>query len=162
MSAAVAAAGGDQQATIGPSKRVNGMLVVQGAAQRSQARLFSDWCDPVVLTPGRRTRECGRIPRTARLFVGYGLFAPEATIDRAWKASKWEMWIDNQRVNLQAFGTADRTLVKYPPAGNEDVVLREWSVTLVRATPGRHTIRYRTTEHSGTADTTWKFTVPSR
>jgi hypothetical protein len=70
------------------------------------------------------------------------------------------MWIDGQRVDLQAFGTADRTLQKYPPAGNIDVVLREWNVTLLRATTGRHTIRYRTREPRGVMDTTWRFTVP--
>ena len=161
MSGAVAVAGNEHLATIEPSTRVNGMLVVQGSARRTQARLFSDWCDPVVLTPARRTRSCGRIPRVPRLFVGYGLFDSQAKIERTWKSSKWEMWIDGQRVNLQAFGTADRLLLKYGPAGNKDVVLREWNVTLVDATPGRHTLRYRTREPVGVTDTTWVFTVPS-
>ena len=160
IAAAAAVAGTEQADVIGPSTRVNGMLVVQGTAQRSEARLFSDWCDPVVLTPGRRTRSCGRIPRTVRLYVGYGLFAPEAKIERTWQEAHWQMWIDGKRVNLQAFGTSDRTLAKYPPAGNKDVTLREWNVTLVRATAGRHTIRYRNYEAGGTIDTTWTFTVP--
>ena len=159
MSGAVAVAGNERLATIEPSTRVNGMLVVQGSARRAQVRLFSDWCDPVVLSPGRRTRSCGRIPRAPRLFVGYGLFDSQANIERTWKASRWEMWIDGQRVNLQAFGTADRFLLRYGPAGNKDVVLREWSVTLVDATPGRHTLRYRTREPVGVTDTTWTFTV---
>jgi hypothetical protein len=136
------------------------MLVVQGTAQRSQTRLFPNWCDPVVLTPGRRTRSCGRIPQTTRLYVGYGLFESEAKIDRIWKAAKWEMWIDGKRVNLEAFGSSDRWLLKYGPAGNQDVVLREWQVTLLRTTPGRHTIRYRNREAGGVIDTTWTFTVP--
>lgn len=161
MSGAVAVAGNEQLETIQPWTRVNGMLVVQGSAQYSQVRLFSDWCDPVVLTPGRRTRSCGRIPPAPRLFVGYGLFDSPAEIGRSWRASKWEMWIDGQRVNLQAFGTADRWLLKYGPAGNEDVVLREWNVTLVDATPGRHTLRYRWRDPVGVTDTTWLFTVPS-
>jgi hypothetical protein len=161
MSAAVAVAGIGNRATIEPWTRVNGMLVVQGPARLTQARLFSDWCDPVVLTPGRRTRNCGRVPRAPRLFVGYGLFDSQAKIERTWKASKWEMWIDGQRVDLQAFGTADRSLLKYGPAGNKDVVLREWNVTLVDATPGRHTLRYRTREPVGVTDTTWTFTIPS-
>lgn len=124
-------------------------------------RLFSDWCDPVVLTPGRRTRGCGRIPYTPRLFVGYGLYDSQAKIQQTWKASKWEMWIDGERVDLQAFGTADRWLLKFGPAGNKDVVLREWNVTLVKPTPGRHTLRYRTREPAGITDTTWTFTVPA-
>lgn len=160
MSATGAVAGDAHVLTIEPSTRVGGMLVVQGPAQRSQARLFAEWCDPVVLTPGRRTRSCGRIPRTSRLYVGYGLFESAAKMERTWKASKWDMWIDGQRVDLQAFGTADRWLLKYGPAGNMDVVLREWQVTLLRATPGRHTVRYRTREPAGVTDTTWAFTVP--
>lgn len=160
VSATVAVAGDAHLATIEPSTRVNGMLVVQGPAHRSQTRLFSDWCDPVVLTPGRRTRSCGRIPRTSRLYIGYGLFESEAKIERTWKASKWDMWIDGQSVDLEAFGTADRWLLKFGPAGNNDVVLREWNVTLIRATPGRHTVRYRTREPVGVTDTTWTFTVP--
>jgi hypothetical protein len=160
ISATVAAAGKEHETNIEPSTRVNGMLVVQGPARKSQARLFSDWCDPVVLTPGRRTRSCGRIPRTSRLYVGYGLFDSEAKIERTWRASKWDLWIDGQQVDLQAFGTADRWLLKYGPAGNKDVVLREWQVTLLRATTGRHTLRYRTREPAGITDTTWTFTVP--
>ena len=154
-----ASAGGEHSDTIEPSTRVKGMLVVQGVAARAQARLFGDWCDPVVLTSGRRVRNCGRVPRTARLYVGYGSFAPEKAIDRLWKTQTWEMWIDGQRVDLEAFGTTDRVLQKYPPANGKDVVLREWSMTLVRPTAGRHTIRYRTQEPGGMTDTTWIFTI---
>ncbi len=96
-----------------------------------------------------------------RLFVGTGLWASQAAIERVWNASKWEMWIDGQPVNLQAFGTADKWLFKFGPAGNRDVVLRWWTVTLLRATTGRHTIRYRTrSPELGVTDTTWTFTVP--
>jgi hypothetical protein len=159
IAATVAFARTEHAGVIGPSTRVHGMLVVQGSAERSEARLFSDYCDPVVLKPGRRTRQCRRIPQTTRLYVGYGLFAPEAKIERAWRDARWNVWIDGERVDLQAFGWADRTLTKYPPAGNKDVVLREWSVTLVRATAGRHTIRYRNHEFGGALDTTWTFVV---
>ncbi len=161
MAAAAAVAAKEHVATIEPWTRVNGMLVVRGPAKRSQARLFPDWCDPVVLTPGRRTRSCGRVPRTARLYVGYGLFESEAKIEQTWDASKWDMWIDGRRVDLLAFGTDDRWLLKYGPAGYKDVVLREWQVTLLSPTPGRHTIRYRTREPAGATDTTWTFTVPT-
>ena len=163
ISTTVALAGSERGAVISPGTRVNGMRVVQGTALTTQARLFSDWCDPVVLTAGRRIRSCGRIPRVPRLFVGHGLWASQAAIERIWNASKTEMWIDNQRVNLQAFGWTERTLSKYGPAGNKDVALREWSVTLVGATAGRHTIRYRSrVPQLGVTDTTWTFTVPAR
>lgn len=161
IAAAPGAAANEQALTIEPSTRVKGMLVVQGTVSHAQARLLGVSCDPVVLTPGRRTRKCTRIPnRVSRLYVGYGLFDSEAKIDRVWKAASWEMWIDGQRVNLEEFGASDRMLLRYPPAGNKDVVLREWNVTLTQLTPGRHTVRYRSREPIGITDTTWIFTVP--
>ena len=43
---------------IDPGTPVNGMVVVQGVAREADAALFGHYCDPVVLTPGRRTRVC--------------------------------------------------------------------------------------------------------
>ena len=69
------------------------------------------------------------------------------------------MWIDGQRVSLDEFGTTDRMLYHYPPAGGKDVTLREWAVTLAHPTPGRHTIRYRFRLPQGVTDATWEFNV---
>jgi hypothetical protein len=157
--AAGADAGVDGASTIEPRTRVNGMLVVQGSSRRSETSLFGVYCDPIVLTPGRRSRECGRVPAFSRIYVGYGLFAPKAIFERTWKGTTWAMWLDGQRVDLRAFGTSDRVLPKFAPAGNKDVVLREWSIVLVDPTPGRHKIRYRTADKDGVQDTTWTFTI---
>ena len=46
------------------------------------------------------------------------------------------MWIDGERVSLKEFGTADKWLYGYQPAGGRDVILREWRVTLAQPTPG--------------------------
>jgi hypothetical protein len=158
-----AAAGAEGKvSTIEPWARVNGMLVVVGTARRAEVALFGTWCDPVVLIAGRRARACGHVPRVERLFVGHGWFAPAPSIEREWRQLRWEMWIDGQRVDLDKFGTSDRWLVRFPPARGKDVILREWSVTLLRAPSGRHTIRYRTSWPGGTTDTTWTFTVRRR
>jgi len=53
-------------------------------------------------------------------------------------------------------------LFDFPPAGGKNVILREWRVMLIGATPGRHTLRYRVQDPSGTGDTTWAFTVARR
>lgn len=157
-----AASASEQRRTIiEPSTRVNGMLVVQGTVDRAEARLFGMYCDPVVLDNGRETRRCQfLIPNTTRLYVGYGSFGPRRAFESDWRKLRWSMWIDGEPVDLGAFGTTDRWLLDYPPAGGRDVLLREWTVTLVRPTPGRHTIRYRRVESQrGTMDTTWAFTV---
>ena len=146
-------------ANIDPWERVNGMLVVQGGATRAETALFGNYCEPNILESGRYRRTCSNVPGVRRLFVGYGMWGPKATIPRNWKAREWSMWIDGRRVSLDEFGTTDRTLHQYPPADGKDVTLREWSVTLVRATPGRHTIRYRFRLPQGTTDATWQFTV---
>ena len=143
---------------IEPGQRVNGMLVVQGVKRDSDAWLFDSICDPIVLRPGRRTRSCGHLPPVRRIFIGYGIFAPGEQIDRAWRSTRWELWIDGRPVSLRRFGHSDRTLMGFAPAGGRDVVLREWSIILVGA-EGRHSIRYRTRSPSGVGDTTWRFVV---
>ena len=143
-------------ANIEPSDRVRGMLVVQGPATRAQTALFGIYCDPIT---GRHRDTCRDVPRVRRLFVGYGIWGSKAAVSRLWKPSEWSMWIDGQRVSLDEFGTTDRTLYKYAPAGGKDVTLREWSVTLANPTPGRHTIRYRFRLPRGITDATWEFKV---
>ncbi len=147
-------------ANIEPSERVRGMLVVQGTHNRAEGDLFGFLCAPNILKPGRYRRTCSEVSRVTRLFVGYGMWGPKATIERIWNPSEWSMWIDGQRVSLDEFGTTDRTLYGDRPAGGKDVTLREWSVTLVRPTPGRHTIRYRFgSSPQDTIDATWEFKV---
>ena len=154
---ATAAVGGD--AAIEPGKRVNGMLVVQGVKREADAWLFDTICDPVVLRTGRRTRTCGQLPPVRRLFVGHGTFARNSEqLDAAWRATRWELWIDGRQVSLRRFGYADRRLLGFAPAGGRDVVLREWAIILVGA-QGRHSIRYRTRSNGGVSDTTWRFVV---
>lgn len=148
----------NRDAALDPGQRIGEMRVVQGIKREADAWLFDTICDPVVLSTGRRTRSCGQLPPVRRLFIGHGIFAPRKQIDRAWRGTTWDLWIDGRRVHLSAFGHADRTLEGYPPAGGRDVVLREWAIILVGA-EGRHSVRYRTRNAGGVADTTWRFTV---
>lgn len=146
-------------ANIEPWDRVGGMLVVQRAASRADTALFGIYCRPDIVRSGRYRRTCSAVPRVARLFVGYGMFAPATAVTRAWSATTWKMWIDGHRVGLDRFGTTDRTLHRYPPAGGRDVTLREWSVALVQPTPGRHTVRYHMRTLGLDIDATWEFTI---
>jgi hypothetical protein len=158
--AAAASATERHAATIEPSERVHGMLVVQGTPDRASTSLFGTFCRPDIVRSGRYHRSCLPVPRVDRLFVGPGLFATgRDELTRAWAGARWSVWIDGERVRLDAFGATDRMLYRYPPADGRDVILREWSLTLVRPTPGRHTIRYHVTESGATVDATWRFTV---
>ena len=139
---------------IDPGTRVNGMLVVQGDKRDADGWLFDTICDPIVRSPGHRTRTCGQLPPLRRLFVGYGLYAPEKQIDSFWRSVSWKLWIDGDQVGLGRFGHADRRI----QVGGRNVVLREWAIILVGA-KGRHSIRYRTRSPQGVGDTTWRFSV---
>jgi hypothetical protein len=149
--------------TIDPGTRVNGMSVVQGLAREADVSLFGFYCDPVVLTAGRRARVCSLpLPSVRRIFVGHGIWAvSRRRLDSAWSvyAAQKEMWIDGQRVSLTRFGHSDRWLSNFPPADGRDALLREWSIVLLGA-KGRHSIRYRgRLPQQGVTDVTWKFTV---
>lgn len=143
-----------------PGDRIGSMRLARGTASTADLKLF-DICDPIVVGSVRQTRRCGRVPRVKRLFVGYGSFDPPGKIDRLWTHTSWSSWIDGRRIELSAFGSSDRILAAFPPAGGKDVTLREWRVMLVGATPGRHTLRYRSTGPDGKGDVTWRFTVAS-
>jgi hypothetical protein len=134
------------------------MALVRGAADTAGQKLF-DICDPVA---GGKYRHCGRVPRVRRLFIGYGYFSPPRKISADWRRTRWTAWFDGRGIALRQFGTSDRTLFAFPPAGGKDVTLREWRVMLIGATPGRHTLRYRVQDPGGTFDTTWAFTVAAR
>lgn len=137
------------------------MLVVKGTAATADHKLF-DSCDPVILRSGRYARRCGLVPRVKRLFIGYGVFALPREINKVWAPSTWAAWVDGRRIELTAFGKSDRMLYGFPAAGGKDVILREWRVMLVAATPGRHTLRYRFRDSGGTIDATWTFTIMAK
>ena len=148
-------------ATTGPLKpgdRIGAMTLSRGTAATADWKLF-DTCDPVILRAGTYRRRCAQVGRVRRLFIGYGLFAAPREIGRVWAETTWRAWFDARPLALQRFGTSDRMLYAFPPAGGKNVTLREWRVMLVGVTPGRHTLRYRMRDAAGTTDATWTFTV---
>ena len=144
-----------------PGDQVGRMTLVKGTHVAVGPNLF-DICDPVILKGGRYQRRCGVVPHVKRLFIGYGMFASPRKIDADWANAKWAAWFDGRRIALRAFGTSDRTLYAFPPAGGKNVTLREWRVMLLGATAGRHTLRYRFQDPAGSIDATWTFPVAAR
>jgi hypothetical protein len=120
------------------------------------------FCQALVLEPGTYHRRCN-VPWVSLLYVGYGEFAPPQELERVWRTLRWQGWLDGRRLDLEAFGSSDRTLRAYAPAGYEDVTLRTFDVTMFTPTPGRHTLRYvREPQDGGRTDVTWTFTIEPR
>jgi hypothetical protein len=152
---------GATESGLKPGDRIGAMTLARGTAATADWEVW-DSCDPVILQPGTYRRRCADIARLRRLWrlsIGYGLFAAPGEIGRLWAKTTWLAWFDGRPLALQRFGTSDRTLYGFPPAGGKNVTLREWRVTLVAVTAGRHTLRYRTRLPGGTIDATWTFTV---
>jgi hypothetical protein len=145
---------------VGPGGKIGTMTLVRGIEHKADAELWGLFCNGVLPKPGRYRRTCS-LPFVRRLFIGYGDWErTQKALDSVWKRLKWDLWFDGRRVDLPRFGTSERRLYYFRPAGGKTVILREWSVTLVAVTPGKHVIRYRSTSRSlGTTDATWVFTV---
>jgi hypothetical protein len=144
---------------VGPGGKIGKMTLVRGKEHDADTELWL-FCQPVLPKPGRYSRTCS-VPRAQRLFIGYGEWERTTKVlDSAWKQLKWDLWFDGRRVSLSRFGTSDRTLYAFPPAGGKNVILREWSVTVIGVSPGKHVIRYRSESHSPEkTDATWTFIV---
>jgi hypothetical protein len=155
----VSAAHGSSANGLRPGDAIGSMRLARGTAATADLKLF-DICNPIPTAP--QARQCGRVPRVRRLFIGYGSFELPGKIDALWRKTRWNSWIDGRPINLTAFGSSDRTLAAFPPAGGKDVILREWRIMLVGATPGRHTLRYRSVGPDGKSDVTWTFAVGSK
>lgn len=144
---------------IGPGGKIGTMTLVRGTEPKADDELWR-FCAPNLPKAGTYHRTCS-VPHIERLFIGYGDWErTRKALDAAWKQLKWDLWFDGRRVDLPRFGTSERTLYFYPPAGGKTVILRVWSVTMVRITTGKHVVRYRSQSRSlGTTDASWKFTV---
>jgi hypothetical protein len=158
VAALASVASGASERPLKPGDRVGRITLARATVATADQKLF-DTCNPVILRSGTYRRRCAQIPRVRRLFIGYGLFATPGEIGPLWTKTTWLAWFDDHRVALQRFGASDRTLYGFPPAGGKNVTLREWRVMLLGVTPGRHTLRYRWRDATGTTDAEWTFTV---
>lgn len=144
---------------VAPGGRIGSMTLVRGTSVNADANIF-DFCNPFILKAGRYHRTC-HIGRVHRLFIGYGDFErTKKALDAAWRRLHWQAWVDGRPVRLAPFGTIDLPLNAPPGTSGKAAILREWRVVLAGVTPGRHTVRYRSTSGSaGTIDCTWTVVV---
>ena len=141
-------------AMINPGDKIGDMVLTIG--QGEPVTEIWVFCDPYVTEPGTLTREC-QVPALQSLFIGYGTFAGTTEeLDAVWKATPWELILDNQAVNLVAFDTLDQDDDIDGP-----VKVRLWNLVLEQPTPGIHTLRYIFNEYGKPYDVTWAFTVAS-
>jgi hypothetical protein len=132
-----------QEPAAQPGDSIGGMSLKTGGSEIVPIWAF---CAPAFLNPGVTTTECN-VPPLPELAIGHGWFsADEALRDSNWQAMTWELYLDGQQVDLNAFGTYDADMPQTGLPGhdpNEEVItkLRSWDVVLGSATAGAHTLR---------------------
>jgi len=129
-----------------PGDSVGGMIVQKGASKSDGPPIWA-FCSPSAgEKPGVVTEDC-TVPALPELSIGHGWITfDEATRDSEWKVIKWELYLDGQAIDLNAFGTFDADLPQTGVPGhdpNEEVItkLRSWDVLLTNLKPGAHTLR---------------------
>jgi hypothetical protein len=159
LAAASAAAAVLGAPPLDPGAAIGSMRLERVSNDNNVVSIF-DFCNPLILAPGVTHRHC-TIPRTQRLFIGWGLFeATYPALDRAWRGERWRLVVDGHEVRLARFGTDERTLYNYPPGAGVNSILREWRVALIHPSAGRHRIRYIAYRKGGAVtDVTWTITI---
>lgn len=143
-----------EEGLINPGDRIGDMVLTIG--QGEGVTEIWEYCDPYITETGVIAKEC-KVPALQSLFIGYGSYADTTEeLDVDWPSITWELFLDDQQVNLPAFGTFDKDDDMGGP-----VKLRSWNVMLEQASPGKHTLHYTISQNGETYDITWAFTVAS-
>jgi LPXTG-motif cell wall-anchored protein len=131
------------QGALQPGASIGGMSLRSGGSAGPPLWAF---CSPAFLNPGVTNTEC-IVPPLPEVAIGHGcFFADEELRDTGWLLHHWEMYLDGQQIDLDAFGTLDDDLPQTGLPGldpGEEVMtkLRSWDVVLVNPTVGTHTLR---------------------
>ena len=129
-----------------PGDSLGDLIVKKGPAAEPGPPIWA-FCSPAFSDePGENIVECS-LPPLPELEVGHGWFSiDEATCDANWQAMSWELYLDGEQIDLQAFGNYDDDLPMKGLPGHspdEEVItkLRTWNVILAGLQPGEHSLR---------------------
>jgi len=125
----------DEASMIGPGDTIGAMTVEQGTNDTDYAWIW-DFCEFIKEDPkpGTKKVECTISPQPV-LALGLGWGAEESRMESNWNAMTYELYIDDQRVDLEQFEWE----------GGDDPVYglsRGWVIHLVDPSPGEHSFRY--------------------
>jgi hypothetical protein len=146
-----AAAAHTSMITVGDE--VDGMILTTGAAD---ARPLWAFC--ASNANGNVTTADCRVPQVSRLAIGHAFLGNDhAFRDMEWSQLNWELYLDDQYINLAQFGTYDYLLPTMAPNPSlvREVFMKftAWDVVLTNLQPGAHTIEGRV--HSGAEEYSW-------
>jgi hypothetical protein len=141
-----AAAAHTAMVTVGDE--IDGMTLTKGAAD---ARPLWVFCASDV-DKNVTTANC-RVPQVSALAIGHGFLGREDVFrDTEWSELQWELYLDDQYINLAQFGAYDYVL---PGMAPNPSLVREvfmkftgWDIVLTNLQPGMHTIEGRVSSNA--------------
>jgi hypothetical protein len=122
---------------------IDGMVLTKGAADARPRWVFcaSEVSDHVT------TADC-QVPQVSRLAIGHVFLGTDVAFSETeWSELQWELYLDDQYINLDQFGTYDYLLPSMAPNPSlvREVFMKftAWDVVLTNLQPGAHTIKGR-------------------
>jgi hypothetical protein len=136
-------AGAAHASMLSVGDEIDGMTLTTGAADARPLWIF---CSSEV-NGNVTTADC-RVPQVSKLAIGHVFLGTDVAFgDVQWSDLGWELYLDDQYVNLQQFGPYDYLLPTMAP--NPSLVrevfmkFRAWDVVLTNLQPGTHTLEGR-------------------
>ncbi|MFC2064449.1 dienelactone hydrolase family protein [Chloroflexota bacterium] len=129
---------GGSDETIKPGDKIGEMIVEQSNELPNQnIRDFCEYLDEY--EPFSASTDC-EVPSVSRLDINLGWMAKESKFAYNWENISWELYIDDKKVDLDAFDWFD-TVFRVKGEDNKN---RAWVITLKNLSPGLHTLRQST------------------
>jgi len=126
---------GGSDETIKPGDKIGEMIVEQSTEIPNQnIRNFCEYKDEY--EPFSASTEC-EVPLVSSLDISLGWFARESKLAPNWDEITWELYIDDNKIDLEAF---DWFETEFNVKG-ENNKQRTWVITLKNLSPGVHTLR---------------------
>jgi len=133
-----------------------GEMVLEIAKDETGEPDVYNYCSPIITDSDPRVlvRTC-QVPQLPYLFIGYAELAnTQDELESLWAAETWQLYFDENAVDLEAFGFFDNDWEGYR--------MRRWKIAVENLSLGAHTLRYvisRVDNSQEPLDVTWAFTV---
>lgn len=146
--------------TLEPGDEINGMVINTGTTKAPPLWAF---CSPAVEKQGVTTVDC-LVPPLPKLAIGHTLGVADPALQTMdWSALTWELYLDGQSIDLDAFGIYDFVVPDLAPRPSpiREVFrqMRAWDVVLTNPTSGAHILQGATYAETSTYKWVVNFTV---
>jgi hypothetical protein len=125
-----------------PGDTIDGLSLATGAADAPPLWAF---CSPAQHSGNSTISDCS-VPMIHKLAIGQVFMVADDRLNELdWSELTWELSINHQPVDLEAFGTFDYVMpsMSKSPSPLKEVfkTFTAWDVVLTNLSPGQHTIR---------------------